>query len=361
MKKIGFYAYDVGPGNMLKLIAEAAAKMGHEVVVLPPQVRGVSAERGKEMADCNVVLIGLSSFQTQEEIALLDQLLPLGIPVVVIEDVPGTCLRPMAKDYAPKISCAIVSMPFAETDARSFGYKNVVYLGPPHHWGKAFKDIELTLAIRDSIRGRLTAIDGELGVVRPIIYSDAIIYCPGGKNAVFVNKILRLVIEAGKKALGDRLVFAFRGHPGEKAEKEADKQLFQQMFAEREIMLKEVTHLQNADFNNAQLIAASDLTIYTGGMTDSINSAYARLASIQWYDDETRASLQKQGILSGKWFVGELDGARQVTSPGEMTDAIKTLLTPQGQEELHRHQEQNFPLPVTWDTAPEIVRFLEKY
>ncbi len=36
--KIGFFAHDVGPHNMLKLVAEAAEAAGHEVLLVPAQV-----------------------------------------------------------------------------------------------------------------------------------------------------------------------------------------------------------------------------------------------------------------------------------------------------------------------------------
>ena len=152
-RSFGFYAYDKGPSNMIALVAQEAQKRAHHVVHIPPQVKSGALEYVEAASECDAILIGLSSFQTQEETDFVNAVWKrqrekmerwighdIGdnewpdhftrAKVVVMEDVPGTCLRPLAKDLTSQVYAAIVAAPFAAEDALNFGYKMVRYEGP---------------------------------------------------------------------------------------------------------------------------------------------------------------------------------------------------------------------------------------
>jgi len=138
--KVGLYAFDKGPSNVLKLVDEAARSKGHETVTFPPLTQGVAASRAEEMFDCNVLALGFSSFQTQEELMLAGTVLQYKpeTPIVVIEDVPYSSLRPKAKPFAHRVAVVLTPLNNEAIKQRinRFGYERVEYVGPAPHWGR---------------------------------------------------------------------------------------------------------------------------------------------------------------------------------------------------------------------------------
>ena len=93
--KFGYYGYDNVFRSMFPpIIAESEARH-HSVTWLAPQERGVAAQRKDDMRNRDVVLLGLSSLQTQEELELID----VCRRVVVIADCPSSELRPKAQAW----------------------------------------------------------------------------------------------------------------------------------------------------------------------------------------------------------------------------------------------------------------------
>lgn len=355
---IGLYAFDKGPSNVLKLIEDAARSRGHETVMFPPLMQGVAASRAAEMFDCNVLVIGFSSFQTQEETGLIEAVLQQKpeIPVVVPEDVPGSSLRPKAKSFAPRVTAVLtpIDNEAIKEGIYRFGYKRVECLGPAPHWGPSYKQMISAGNVREKLRKRFPSdaftMEFEEG--------DKIILVQGQKDPLVNNTILSVVRTAGLGLLGEKhLVLGFRKHPGEKPETPEEEEIFERAFVKRTKLLERVWMLEG-ECTLPEAIASADITIFHGGPNESIVGAYARQPIAYYYDAGVRRYLINNGF-GDTWFVPEVGGAFKIDEPNDVEGCIRTLLTSEGREELRTVQEEHFPLPETWDTAPLIVGFLE--
>jgi hypothetical protein len=309
-------------------------------------------------------VIGLASHQTENELNLL-QRLP-NVPVVVVEDVPGASLRPKAEGFFKKRSAtALVALSQWRKFALDFGYDRVEYLGPPPHWGPSYRIMTEGEDLRSQFRKR------DRGITAPLGSEDEVIFFGGIKDSSIVNRVLRLMREAG---IGDsdEPILGFKDHPGEEPKRpgenasKKEKDVFGTRYEkyidakeERDQILSGAAMFDSGKATLPQIIRGVDLTIFTGGSTDSIIAAYARLPIAYFTDEEVVADYNLQVGRPGSWFVAELGGA-YVFRPDNFVGGIQVLRTHEGRAALREMQKQNFPLPGDWDTASRIVRFLEE-
>lgn len=342
--KIGFYAITVGPAAMLKLIADAAVARGHEVVI-GERLKPVPDNQLPEFQQCDVVLIGTSSLGIEEELKLV-QTLPPTTKIVVVEDVPGSSLRPRAKEILDRVSMVIVAMPQWVKTAEEFGYARACYLGPPAHWKTSYDAMTRGRNRRAEFRKRCP------GLEHPLAPDDVVFFYGGIKEHLLNNRILRVIAEAGQVLLGDRFVLCFKNHPGEPNDLVA--------FAERTAILE--GHWVLAAWNGLtlpEIVKSVDVPIFTSGATDSIVAAYARLPALYYTDELVREYRVSIGSPEGRWFVADLGGVMTINGPSMAEAAIRRFLSPEGKQYLRKKQETNFPLPESWDSAPRIIEFVE--
>lgn len=368
MQTFGFAGYDVAARN-LSDFAEILTARGHRTILVPPQqhnIPGSAIEMG--MLGADVVVVNPSSFQTYEEENLVSILRAVGkqtLKIVVWEDLPAVSLR-IHPPYARKVDRVLVALPEAINLVKShYGSgTQVFFVGTPHHWSKLCRDIEVGSTIRPQAMKKLGA-----GDVQPIASTDFLVYVPGSKGTLWVNRTLDLALEASIRVLGkDRLVFGFGQHPGERAEKPEEQVGFERAIAERAEILSrhpDVYMLEAPGFTNSHKIGASDVAIMNGAPNESLGVAFSRRKGIYYWDEPiAKPWLELQAVPGGKWFVAEAGGLLKVDGTVEassrMEAALRSLLTEAGSAALRASQERNFPLPATWDTAPAIVDFLER-
>jgi len=187
---------------------------------------------------------------------------------------------------------------------------------------------------------------------------EIIILVQGQKDPLVNNTILSVVCTAGPRVLGDtHFVLGFRKHPGEKPETPEEVEVFERALAKRTKLLEKVWMLDD-ECTLSEAIASAGITIFHGGPNESIVGAYARKPIAYYYDAGVRRYLLNNGF-GDSWFVPELGGAYKIDEPYEVEKCIRTLIYVDGRRALRALQEENFPLPETWDTAPLIVDFLE--
>lgn len=366
--RVGYYGYDNAFRNLFPLIIKEAEDMrGNEKGIwLPPQVRGIAVDRKDEMRDCDVVLLGLSSFQTQEELELIEACRR----VVIIADVPGSELRPKAREWVqaqqslPKAERKLKGLLLALESSRSmaidFGYppEDIYFVGVPPHWGVGYRQMRgIDIS---SARSRVTIRHGHDGEVQQL-GDKFLLFIPGGKNPRMTNILLQHSIAAGRGLIGvDQMVIGFTPHPGERPEKPEEEEIFAEAFVERGKLLAGLSLADMKPFTNPERYAIAHLVVTTGGPTETISAAYARNTNVVYYrDDAVTAFLAESGVKDGKWFVPDYGGAHLV-GPDGFLDGVRFAMSNEGKEYILRKQEENFPLPETWDTAPAIVDFLEK-
>ncbi len=364
--KLGCYGYDAVFGNLFPPIAAEAEKRGYEKpIVLPYGVRGIAAERKDEMRGCDVGLVGLSSYQTQEELELLDALKW----VVIIADVPTSELRPKAQQWVQaqrdlprsqrKLKGLLLALEASRDGAIRFGYpaEDIYHLGPPPHWGVSYR--QMVEIDAQTVRAGLCKRHGD-GEPQSLTAEDFLVYVPGTKITPVVNAMLRSVIQVGREILGDRFALGFVRHPGERPESPKEETPFAEAMEERQHLLEGLTRVDLYDVTNPQRYAVADRIVYSVGPNESIAGAFARNDRMVYYRDEnTIAALAASGSEGGKWFVAEL-GASYVITPQTYREGLRFFFGPDGPASVRAKQEEHFPLPETWDTAPAIVDFLEE-
>ncbi|GEM_PF-2393578 len=367
--RVGVYAFDFGPAENLAALAKTS---GGQIVIAPPQKPGAALAMLSEFNTCKAVIVGLSSFQTGQELGFVERLNP-EIPVFVYEDMPGTDSRPMVRErnMFDRFDSVLLAMPDAywKTETLKLGYRHAVHLGPPVHWGAIYRAM----------------VSPHVETVRAVLHGGnnaPVFFFAGIKNWDVVNDILTMVKDAARGSSG-RL--AFRPHPGE-SPKEPDgpvsdtlqarenyaknfleykkqKPLYDAAMVRRREILQGVAlvdvdgMINRGEATFPEVVAASDIPIFTGGATDSLIAAYARVSAIYYAYPEAVENLRRQCLIGdGQWFVAELGGAYKATNPEEFRQAVGMIFS--RPDTLRKAQEEFFPLPPTWDTAPAVLDFV---
>ncbi|MEK7077696.1 MAG: hypothetical protein AAB928_01200 [Patescibacteria group bacterium] len=359
--KIGFYCFDNAGGDAMKLLAEAAFKAGHEDVLFSKQTRGLALE--EEIAGFDAMVTGLSSFETEQELAFAEICLRHNIPWYVFEDVPGACLRPKAKDLAPRAKLVFLALPSGADDAREFGYPGSVYLGPPPQWRVEYET--LTQAKAENWRSKMCKRIGSGEATFGLYQNDKVVGLIGGKDPEENNRVIKLLVSVVLGMGKDNIVIAFGRHPGEKPnpDKPGDQGRFERAFAERSNMLESIWTGVTDDtgvWKGSRIAGAADVMVYASGTNISIAGAYARVPAVYLDDKGVRERIKSQSGQE-KWFVAELGGAYKASGDFGLSMALNMLIKdPSARQDLYHLQEQAFPLPDDWHTEHKIIRFVEQ-
>lgn len=354
---------------MLTLIKDEAVRQRYDVVFVPGQKPGATMERIAEFRTCDVVVVQIGSLQPEQEIRLIEAL--DGIPIILVEDVPGVALRPKAKHIAGQIAAVFTAMPLDNLGWQKhyddFGYGGRThYIGPPPHWGPSYE-----LMLGSKLRLNLVKVrDG--GIETDLDTDDVLVFMGGNKTPAYNNAALRSLKAGTLKAVGDRAVICFKEHPGERprnpgenapdadrAKYVAMKATYDAMLEERHQLLQDVWVCKPGMASMPELIRVADVSILTGGQTDSIPAVYARLVSVTLMTPDMVTTLQELGLPNGEWPTSKVGASHEIKGPLQIADAISYVLSPEGKAALRTAQEEHFPIPTTWNTAPAIVEFLE--
>lgn len=329
--KIGLFAHDVGPHNMLKLVAEAAKAAGHDVLLVPAQAPGAAIGASEDLFKCDILACGISSFHPEEETIPLASLKSFrsNLPVVVLEDVPGASKRDV-HGIQHLITSVAVAMPQYVEEALCWGYRRAEFVGVPPHWGRAYQ--EMIAPVPLNLGGR------------------KIIFFGGIKDPWICNKILASLVSFQKWR--SDIEIAFRPHPAEEKNEVATR--------ERAFIVPRGFFFDVSRFSPAELINVAEFSVFTGGATDSIVATFARKPGIFWNTAEVRERNMKQGISDGEWFVPRLKGLLDARDEDTFEFLCDVIVGQEGKILLRSEQEKNFPLPETWDTAPLLVQYLER-
>ncbi|MBI4118964.1 MAG: hypothetical protein HY452_01750 [Parcubacteria group bacterium] len=356
--KFGFFCFDNAGGDAMSILADAAYRAGHEAMLFPKQTRGLAQRSESDLAGLDAMVTGLSSFETDQELAFAEICVGRGIPWYVFEDVPGACLRPKAKEWANRAKLVFLALPSGADAAREFGYPGSVYLGPPPQWWLEYERLMQVRADDDRSMIQKHASGGQLLV--PLGPNDKVVGLIGGKDPEENNRVIKIVTTA--IASMENIVLAFSQHPGEKPnpDKPEEVKRFRRLFEERRRMLAQITWANTSQWSGSQVAGAVDVMVYASGTNISIAGAYARVPGIYLDDEPVRKRLCVQSG-QGKWFVTELGGACRVFGWNDLSWTLEVLFMDQkARQALYHQQEQAFPLPEDWHTETKIIRFLEQ-
>ena len=298
--KVGFVAYDMGPSKYTKIVADEMVKR-HEIVFVPPQKKDLIEEYGAQLALCDLIVLGgPASFDTEIETGLLDAL-PGDIPLVILEDVPGSCLRPKFKKYTQRVKVVIGAFEQWQSRLLEFGYAHVAYLGYPQNWKDAY-DALTAFSSFSSKRRDFTKYNAYANVFLPLSTEDTILFYGCVKDGAVNNEILILLNRV--TYVHRNVVVSFRTRK--------DERLTSEQKNSRDLLLGDplLWQLVTGDATMSETIAACDIPIFSGGATDSIACALARKSAIYCTSKGVRENNRQQGVPDdGVWFVEKLGGA----------------------------------------------------
>jgi len=344
--KILFYAYTPGPAGCLELISKALAAAGH-IATQAPRGAPISEIHLTDARVSDAIVIGgPDSMYIESHLELAKAASRHNVPLIVIEDVPGTSMRPQFRPFAEKVVCVLIANPSMEAEVRAFGYSDVRYIGPPPHWGKTRDDIHKAdkQKVRAAYRKRLAN-----GQLYPLAEGDIVIGYSGIKQHAINRTILEGLVAAGADGSSHRFL-RFRPHPAEPKDAVAIHERNKFL----EVLPAIVVVEEGVKLSPAEEIVGADIPIFAVGATDSIVCSYpdVGIAAGYFYDaDCTEYMIKQLGIEGGRWAPADLGGVKLINGPEEFSEALQFLLSTEGKRALRETQLKNFPAPPTWDTA----------
>ena len=364
---IGIYAFDRGPHGMFMLIAEAAKRHGHTVLQMPAAQLMPTEEFVAKCRTADIVLINFAALQNAE-VEFLKQL--GGVPFVAVDDLYGSPFRPHAKVWAPRAAGVILAFDFQRERATEFGYPKgrIFHVGPPAHWKEGY------LRLRDGSDERMSMKLARGGTTAPMSQNYFIVFYAGSKHPGSNNRVIEAAITSGIAEYGEHFTLSWRPRPlldeeppqlppdasaEEKQKREEEVAKLEPLFAYRQKLLAQVPLVDFGKVSMQVCMLSADVSILTGGSTDSLLSSYARRPFVYWDDEDNTRHLRETGASGGTWFVAERGGGRIVKSAEELREAFREFQTPEGRRALKAKQEAAFPLPENWDTAPLVIELVE--
>lgn len=335
-----YLAIDQGPAGNLAMIVRVASGQGHRVAF----VGNDRLEGRNPLRPVPDVLIvgGLASFRSEEELEVIAEArtsFSYQTPVVVVADTHYSWARPPAKGKVSGVALVVAS-PMEVAEAKAFGYDPVVYLGGPPRWQEYAAITPAPIARRH--------------------HDSKVILVVGIKDAALTDRMLVSVVVAAVDDTTGRphCKLIFKPHPNED---EATKD------PERRARILGGVKIIETPARTTNLLASVDLTVASGGATDTIAAAYLRAPVIFYEDDDVRQRNEKQ-IGRPTWFPAEAGACLKagknaadasIRSCLEMSTAIKILLSATGQYQLRQRQEQVYPaLPTGAQVETKILTFI---
>lgn len=339
--RLVFYARDIGPFQDLQLVAQAARERGHEVVLIGNEPLG---ERNILDPAPDVLITGLSSEKNEEELTLGARAEVLGIPWVILADVPRSWGRQAARDRIGNAILLIGSTIEIE-EAKAFGYQRVEYLGGSPKREKKWGLVPV-------------ALPGET----PTVFAGGI------KDPVITNEFLEAVVGGCKSALGSAWLLYLRAHPNEEGSKPDDKPEKREIYLREEERRKWILDGVNVASESRQKVPPSELlaisvthAFFTSGATDSETAAMYRRRAYYYESPTVRARVKNQTGFE-TWFPVEVGALVKVTSAEEVAAAIRRLDSEAEFAKLNIRQAKAYPSPPiqTPSVEAQILQFLSE-
>ena len=326
-------AFDTGPSNYgLDVISYAQRKLNWGVTYFGnnPEFNGLAFDNAYHC----LIVGGPSSFNNEMDNYILDIAENEGISVYVLGDSPRSILRPGVKEYI-KCATAIVALPSDIPLAKSFGYKDAVWLGYPSHWGNPTTTQRSPIFEYDGVAVR--------------------VFVCGLKEATITDNMLASVI-GGMDGRGDDWLIYFQAHPSEiAATQNPDRRV--DLLAHprvRELKMRESV---------ASIMVAANVTVCTGGATAVLDGALLRLPVIYYLDKKVMDYMKKQ--VNDEIWGPVLAGACEKALPDMMVFALQQLLRQDAigdwvRENLRGKQEAAFPQqPAGMNTVAEVLSYIQ--
>lgn len=371
---IGGYGFDAGAADYLGPIRREAQGRCLDFLQVPPLDQKTLREFMQCYGQCSAVLIVPSSMTPRAEIMLGRMLAADSIPFWIAEDVPYAAYREGAMILAGKARGLIAATEYSAREAARLGlYHEIRFCGLPQNWKEKYETMSRMREQRAEIRPKL--MKDANGRTSPLDPEDFLLFIPGSRQFGMANQLIRFAFLMEKIVSRDRLVIAFKPHPGERAEalrigKAADFE--RAILTQRRTLLSTLSVLEfnPEEFSIAHLYGLADVVLVSGARTDDIPAAMAHLRMVYWANERTRRYLAETGAFFvrgsggktrkelGKWYVPELGASLKVTTR-TFAASVRSLLASQDTEQkLREAQERYFPVPEVWDTASAVINLV---
>lgn len=363
--RLGFFAFNTGPGKMMARLAEAAKAKKVETVLVPPLGNEVVQRKIEELRRCQAVLLGVSS-EYDEETAVAREL-GREVPMFVVEDYPRNSLAETAplRGAAPIVRGIFTARPGYEAELAAYGYHpdGIVHVGPPAHWQddlQAFRE-----ARRMRREGRvLKQKTAGAGDACPVLPTDRVLYVSGAKNIVREIELIAELVRIFRNEL-DRTVIHYRGHPGEPGDwkRNGHEEEYANLLAQMNTARGKVWSIANTEMlspsdpsqravADAKSHGSADISLAHPGATAWNWLGYegqpgAVMMPLIW---DTAIDYEKSPAVEGV--------ASVVRTMTDVRHAIAEIGSPHGAEALRRRQRAFLHMtgdPIDWNTAPKVI------
>lgn len=322
--RLALYANDLGPFQDLQLVAAAVRAAGHEAILIGNEPLG-----GRDILDPtpDVLVTGLSSVKNEEEITLGARAEELGIPWVILADVPRSWGRQAARG---RIGYAIllIGSPAETDEAKAFGYRRIEYLGGPPKRQKKWSLVPVALTADV-----------------PTVFAGGI------KDPPITSEFLKAVVRGCTTVFGSSWTLYFRGHPNEDGSKPDAKPELRVIYLREAERRKEIlggvavapaSYLKEPPSDVLAISVAH--AFFTSGATDSETAAMFRRRAYYYESPAVRARVKDQ-TGSETWWPTDAGALLRVTSAGGVSAAIRQLDSGAEFAKLNARQAAAYPVP----------------
>ncbi|MBU1159929.1 hypothetical protein KKD04_01965 [Patescibacteria group bacterium] len=308
--KILIASVDLGPSKSLARLASGLVDVGHKVLgsffAIPPS--------GLLDWHPDVAITGLSSLETQHELAISASAIEESIPVAWFSDTYGVFNREKIGSLRPNM--LFVSDELEKKEAEKNGYKNVIASGIPI-W-EDFADLSL-FPSQEEARKKLGAGKKD----------KLILFC--GMETELNRKFLNDVIQAIRNLNDPSLILLPRFHPADPNRESYSK------------ILNKVRWIESKGFKKTdELVPAADLII-SPYSTLGITGAFQRKRVIDYIPGYFMDLLEKV-TKRRYWVPAETGATLGVYKQRDLVPSIAYLFTKKGYTELVEKQKEVYPV-----------------
>ncbi len=335
--RLSLYSNDIGPFQDLQLLAAAARTAGHEFTLVGNEPLG---ERDILAPAPDALITGLSSVKNEEELALGARAKELGIPWVILADVPRSWGRRAARGLIGH-AILLIGSPAEVEEAKVFGYGRTEYLGGPPKRQKKWSLMPVALPTGT-----------------PSVFAGGI------KDPVITNEFLAAVANGCRTAFGTNWLLYLRAHPNEDGAKPdakpEEREVYFREAERRKEILKGVAVAPESyrkESPSDVLAISATHAFFTSGATDSETAAMHRTRAYYFESPAVRARVLDQTGFE-TWWPTDAGALVRVTSAEEVTAAIRRLDREAEFAALNERQAAAYPMPPA-DAPPVEARILE--
>lgn len=366
--KIGFLAEQVGPSRFHRLYVNHFEQAGHETLCIG-NLQIEQRDAIQQLINCAVVLADISfAPDSVRSLAIARELKSRQVPVVLLEGVPDIAVnkqegKSLSEDEPDLLDHVVASTPASRDQAERSGI-GATFLGYPLHWQGLLQWMKQGEEFRSHMR--LHRWKGKKEEHAPLDSNKMFVYLPGIKTRsqedLLIERIITAAEDMAKNDVGfssENLVFHVRPHPGERNPALHTPDQIQTSDTWRRKRLQGIWTLDEehptegiSRVENAHIVGASNVTVFSGGPTESLIAMIRRKCSIFIVDGHPNFGSTWEPVRVGAMVPATMDTVHEAMERALHSSGVR--------KSTLEAQEQNYPVMKNENAAQKLLTFLEE-